>query len=58
MCEAASLRESSEQLWVGGANGNACGWRSYDKYLPRQEERDEKRGKVQRWKTLITFEAG
>lgn len=24
------------QLWKGGANGNACGWSDYDKYLLRQ----------------------
>ena len=54
MCEAASLREVCE----GGANGNARGWGGYDKYLLGQEERTRKEGKVQRWKTLITFEAG
>lgn len=63
VCEAASLREGSEQLWVGGANGNACGWRGCDKYLLRQtgrEGREERRSaKVENfnyiWDWVIAF---
>lgn len=43
----------------GGAGGNVCGQRGYDKYLLRQEEGGRRvggEGQVQRWRTLITFE--
>lgn len=55
VCEPASLREGSMQLWKGGANGNACGWSDYDKYLLRQSGTGGQRER-QRWKALITFE--
>lgn len=51
VCEPASLREGSMQLWKGGANGNACGWSDYDKYLLRQSgtegQRERQSAKVE-----------
>lgn len=48
---------------VGGANGNACGWRGYDKYLLRQTGREGQKerqsAKVEHfnyiWGCVITF---
>lgn len=51
VCEPASLREGSMQLWKGGANGNASGWSDYDKYLQRQSgtegQRERQSAKVE-----------
>lgn len=57
MREAASLREGS-QRGREGRMGMHVGGEGYDKYLSRQEERDEEKAKYKGEKSLIAFEAG